>query len=298
MDIKSRKMKYILFSACFGILACNHPSCDTMPSKFNSYEDAISFVKDAVFKREDEIKTDKGSWIKGAHYYSCDESVGYVIIQSDKGEYLLRGVPDSIWENFKYADSYVSYYNYNIKGKYTFVLDNSRQSNRIAGSFTDTITMLQKRLDEIVGNYYSGYPSAPNESEKQLLIENPVQYLKNEIKDSLYLKEFKVKVISISYEKEKEHILAHALFDDGKLAYACYARFKNEEQMMNDPTFKFINGFKENSDTVINFMYTQKIVLSQNRFVLTIVPMPRTGVDYIESSYTNDSHVNISPWIK
>jgi hypothetical protein len=263
-------MKFIYLCFCLTFFGCYHPPCDNIPSRFNSNEDAISFVKKAIFKREDKITAigNKDAWIRSAHYYSCNESDGYIIIKTDKGEYLYGGVPDSIWENFKDADSYGSYFNYNIKGRYSFELDRSQPANVMNTSPDDSLTELQKRLDEIVGNYYSGYPTAPNESEKQLLIKNPIQYLKNEIKDSFYLTEFKVKVISIHHEKEKDHILANALFDDGKLTYACFANFKNEEQMMNDPTFKFIKGFKENSDTVINFMYKQQIDYFYNRFVL------------------------------
>ena len=293
-------MKFVYLGFFLSFSACYHPACDTMPLSFNSYEDATSFIKSAVFKREDNIKIipDKGSSIKSAHYYSCDESVGFIIVRTAKDEYLYSGVPDSIWENFKDADSYGSYYNYNIKGKYTFDLTNSLQPTGMNGIPADSISKLQKRLDEIAASYYSGYPDAPNESERQLLMENPIKYLKNEIKDSFYLREFKVKVISINYEKEQDHVMANALFDDGKLTYACFARFKNEEQMMNDPTFKFIKGFKENTDTIINFMYKHQIDYVYNRFVLKIVPMPKTGVNYIQSSYTNDSLVNISPWIK
>jgi KTSC domain len=293
-------MKFVYLCFFVPFFACYHPACDTMPSRFNSYEAAISFVKRAIFKREDKINDigDQDSWIKSAHYYSCNESDGYLIVKTDKGEYLYGGVPDSIWAQFKYADSYGTYYNYNIKGKYIFELGNELPVSAMNVSLTDSITIFQKRLDEIVSNYNSGYPEAPNASEKQLLMENPIQYLKNELKDSFYLSEFKVKVISVNYEKEKDQVSANALFDDGKLAYTCYAKFKNKEQMINDPTFKFINGFRENGDTVINFMYKHRIDYLYNRFVLAIVPMPKTGVGYQQSSYTNDSLVNIAPWIK
>jgi hypothetical protein len=293
-------MKLVYLGFILPFFACYHPACDTMPSRFNSYESAISFIKRAIFKHEDKINDpgDQDSWIKSVHYYSCNESDGYLIVKTDKGEYLYSGVPDSIWTQFKYADSYGSYYNYNIRGKYTFELDNDHPGNVMNASLTDSMTIFQTRLDEIVSNYDSGYPSAPNASEKQLLMENPIQYLKTELKDSFYLKEFKVKVISVNYEKDKDQISASALFDDGKLAYACFARFKNKDQMINDPTFKFINGFKENGDTVINFMFKHKIDYLYNRFVLAIVPMPKSGVSYSQTSYTNDSLVNISAWIK
>jgi len=293
-------MKFVYLGFFLPFFACYHPACDTMPSRFNSNGDAISFIKRAIFKHEDKINDigDQDSWIKSVHYYSCNESDGYLIVKTDKGEYLYRGVPDSIWTQFKYADSHGSYYNYNIKGKYTFELDNDHPETGMNASQTDNMTILQNRLDEIVTNYNSGYSTAPNASEKQLLMENPIQYLKNELKDSFYLKEFKVKVISVNYEKEKDQVSASALFDDGKLAYACFARFKNKEQMINDPTFKFINGFREDGDTVINFMYKHQIDYLYNRFVLAIVPMPKAGVSYKQSSYTNDSLVNISLWIK
>lgn len=97
-------------------------SCNNIPSHFNSYEDAISFVKNATFQFSDKVNTSKSSWIRSAAYYSCDGKVGYFIYSTDSKEYIHSGVPIEIWREFKLADSFGSYYDHNIRKRYRFNL--------------------------------------------------------------------------------------------------------------------------------------------------------------------------------
>jgi hypothetical protein len=106
-----------VYSIAFG------QDCKTIPAHFDSYGDAISFVKTASFKFTDDVNTSKSSWIRSASYYSCDGKTGYFIFSTDKQEYIHAGVPIEIWRGFKNADSFGSYYDHNIRKKYRFNLN-------------------------------------------------------------------------------------------------------------------------------------------------------------------------------
>ena len=97
-------------------------NCDQLPTSFSSYDDAISAVKAATFKIQETLNTSKSSWIRGASYYSCDGITGYMIIETDEKEYLHQGVPISLWNQFKVAASFGSFYDHNFKHRYRFYL--------------------------------------------------------------------------------------------------------------------------------------------------------------------------------
>ena len=105
---------FFLFSACRGV------NCDQLPKHFSSYQDAEEKIKATHFKLEESVNTSKSSWVRGASFYSCDETVGFFILKTDNQDYLYSGVPMEIWEGFKNADSFGSYYDHNIKDKYSF----------------------------------------------------------------------------------------------------------------------------------------------------------------------------------
>ena len=89
--------------------------CNQLPEHFNSYSEAISFVKNASFKFTDQVNTSKSSWIRSASYYSCDGQTGYFIISTDNKEYIHKNVPIEVWKQFKNASSFGSIYDYSIK---------------------------------------------------------------------------------------------------------------------------------------------------------------------------------------
>jgi hypothetical protein len=104
------------------LLSCKAQGCNTIPTHFNSYNDAIAFVKKADFKIKDDVNTSKSSWIRSAAYYSCDGVTGYFIYSTDEREYIHAEVPIELWNEFKEATSFGSFYDRNIKGKYRFTL--------------------------------------------------------------------------------------------------------------------------------------------------------------------------------
>lgn len=103
----------------FTIVSCRSQDCNKLPNNFTSYSQAISLVEGSTFKIHETANTSKSSWIRSAQYYSCDGNTGYFIYSTKEGkEYIHKGVPIDVWEEFKKADSKGSYYDYNIRFKY------------------------------------------------------------------------------------------------------------------------------------------------------------------------------------
>lgn len=111
----------ILFT--FVSFLCNAQNCSTLPNKFSSYSQAISAVENSDFKIDESINTSKSGWILSAHYYSCDGKTGFFIIRLKQRKYIHAGMPVSIWQQFKKANSFGSFYDYNIKHKYRLYLN-------------------------------------------------------------------------------------------------------------------------------------------------------------------------------
>jgi len=80
-------------------------------------------ISNASFILSESIDSSKSSWIRSLKYFSCDNHVGFLILRTDKKEYLFQKVPIHIWNNFKKADSYGEYYNDFIRGKYQLNLN-------------------------------------------------------------------------------------------------------------------------------------------------------------------------------
>ncbi|MCB0646966.1 MAG: KTSC domain-containing protein [Saprospiraceae bacterium] len=97
-------------------------SCDTLPSQFSSYDQAVLKIESSDFKIKEIANTSKSSWIRGASFYSCDGNTGYYILQTDNQDYLYTNMPYSVWIKFKNAESLGKFYNENIKHRYIFQL--------------------------------------------------------------------------------------------------------------------------------------------------------------------------------
>ena len=96
--------------------------CRDLPSQFQSYQEAQSYMLTAQFRLEDDVSTDKSSWIRGASYYSCDGLNGYLQLSTDKQSYLFEGVPVDLWEQFKTAESFGSFYNAYIRDRFRMLI--------------------------------------------------------------------------------------------------------------------------------------------------------------------------------
>lgn len=117
-------MKQLLFilMACISF-SCHSQNCGTLPNSYKSYNEAIVTVENSSFKISESVNTSKSSWIRKAHYYSCDGQTGYFIIQENDKTYIHANVPIDVWQGFKNADSFGSYYDHNIRGRYRLNLN-------------------------------------------------------------------------------------------------------------------------------------------------------------------------------
>lgn len=117
-------MKISIFALLLQIsfVSCSSQDCKQIPSHFNTYEQAISFIKKVTFKYKDVVNTSKSSWLRSASFYSCNGITGYFILRTDNKEYLHTGVPLTLWKQFKNAPSFGSFYDRNIRGRYRFNL--------------------------------------------------------------------------------------------------------------------------------------------------------------------------------
>lgn len=103
----------------------NISECSQITTPFTTYDEAKNTVESVDFKYTDEVDTSKSSWIRGAQYYSCDGSTGYLVYQTDNKEYIHQHVPIEVWKEFKNAESFGSFYNRNLKHKYKVVPQNA-----------------------------------------------------------------------------------------------------------------------------------------------------------------------------
>lgn len=113
---------FLIFIVSIVTLSCNRTDCSKIPSTFKSLHEAESFVSGASFTYTDRANTSKSSWISGANYYSCDSQLGFLILETNKSNYIYQNVPIDIWIGFKSAQSFGSYYNRFIKHQYPLKL--------------------------------------------------------------------------------------------------------------------------------------------------------------------------------
>ena len=113
---------YILI--CIFLIACEKDDCNKLQTNFSSYDEALDKIKGTKFNLMEKVNTSTSSWVRGASFYSCDEKLGYFIIKTDKGNYIYKNLPLSVWNGFKNASSFGSYYDSNIKHKYHLYLTN------------------------------------------------------------------------------------------------------------------------------------------------------------------------------
>ena len=103
------------------------PSYNVQASKrpnFNSYEEAVIWVRANNDLQKDTVNTSKSSWIRAAEYYTDGSGDGFLILNMKGKEYIWEGVPIEKWTGFKNADSFGEYYNQHIRGHYFMELEN------------------------------------------------------------------------------------------------------------------------------------------------------------------------------
>lgn len=106
----------------YAFLGCNRVCDCEKISNSNTYDEAVNKAKDCG--ASDSKMTSNSSWIRKISFYKCDENSGFVIIKTDRDDYIHSGVPKSVWLDFKNANSYGEFYNRNLKGRFRFSLKN------------------------------------------------------------------------------------------------------------------------------------------------------------------------------
>lgn len=117
--------KFLFLSLMLSLLSLTgfcQSNCNNLPKHYNNYNEAIKIIKNAKFSIVDYVNTDRSSFIRGASYYSCDKNYGFMIVGIGNKQYLYNGVPYSVWQQFKQANSFGSFYDTYIKGRYRFAL--------------------------------------------------------------------------------------------------------------------------------------------------------------------------------
>lgn len=105
-------------------LSCETKNCNDLPYTFKSYDEAIAKIKDASFEIEEEVDCQVSSWISGAVYRSCNGKTGFFILITKHGAlYIHQDLPHKTWKKFKNADSFGTFYNRYIKGKYQLKIE-------------------------------------------------------------------------------------------------------------------------------------------------------------------------------
>lgn len=114
----------ILLFVFLPFLGCAQTECNSLPGSYSSYSQALSIIKGTKFRIADHINTSRSSFITSASYYSCDGKAGFLIIGLQGNDYIHKNLPNSLWLQFKKANSLGSFYNQYIKGRYNLVLKN------------------------------------------------------------------------------------------------------------------------------------------------------------------------------
>ncbi len=114
--------QFLFYCLCLTLYACSAQNCKDIPEIFTSYQQAKNLIHNSSFTYVDKLNTSNSSWIRGARFYSCDNKTGFLIIVTDKQEYAHQNVPVEIWNRFKSASSFGSFYNQNIKNRYRLKL--------------------------------------------------------------------------------------------------------------------------------------------------------------------------------
>jgi len=111
---------FLLVIVNISLLACPD-NCAASSGSWKSEKEAIDALEKADFLFTESFKNESESWLLSASFYSCDGQNGYLIIHSQKKDYIHSSVPLVVWQDLKNANSKGGFYNFCIKDKYTFM---------------------------------------------------------------------------------------------------------------------------------------------------------------------------------
>lgn len=93
-------------------------NCTQISNNWKTEKEAISRIETTTFKTSESVRPDETSWMTSAHFYSCDDEFGYLIIKSNKKTFIHQDVPKSVWIALRDARSNGGFYNFYIKNKF------------------------------------------------------------------------------------------------------------------------------------------------------------------------------------
>lgn len=99
-------------------LNAQEDNCNQIMQDWKSEKDAISKIENATFTYSESLVAEQSNWMSSAHYYSCDEEYGFLIVKSEKKAFIHQEVPIAVWKALKNAKTTGGYYNFYIKNKY------------------------------------------------------------------------------------------------------------------------------------------------------------------------------------
>lgn len=102
-------------------LNANKDSCFQAPENWKSEKDAIKLIENAIFSNSESVKPSAKSWMTSAHFYTCNNEFGYLIVKSEKKTFVHQDVPVAIWNALKDARTIGGFYNFYIKNQYRLV---------------------------------------------------------------------------------------------------------------------------------------------------------------------------------
>jgi hypothetical protein len=92
--------------------------CSNMSANWKSEKEAIRRIENTIFNSSESIVPDENSWMTSAHFYTCDNEFGYLIVKSEKKTFVHQDVPIVKWNALKGARAIGGFYNFYIKDLY------------------------------------------------------------------------------------------------------------------------------------------------------------------------------------
>lgn len=100
--------------------------CSQMSENWKSEKEAVRRIESTIFKSHDSVRPNEDSWMTSAHFYSCNDVFGYLLIKSEKRTSVHQDVPIAEWNSLKNAKSIGGFYNFYLKNKYQLEMNDEK----------------------------------------------------------------------------------------------------------------------------------------------------------------------------
>ena len=124
------KLIFIISLSFAGLYSnAQEDNCAQLSQNWNSEKKVIAGIENTNFTTNETLKPTGKSWMTSAHFYSCDDEFGYLVVKYDEKKYVHEDVPVSLWNSLKGAKSIGGFYNFYIKDNYK--LDKKSSNSKI-----------------------------------------------------------------------------------------------------------------------------------------------------------------------